>query len=152
YDNHVFNSQVFNYDKLDSSESDDSVPTSPVNDRYKSGEGYHAVPPHYTGTLMPSKPDLVFHDAPPATETVPNVVHVESNTNKTSKEMSKTFRPNAPIIEDWTSDSKDESELESVSNQKEPSFVQISKHVKNPRASVKTVEHPKQAENLKIDN
>nr|GEU68169.1 putative ribonuclease H-like domain-containing protein [Tanacetum cinerariifolium] len=144
YDNHVFNSQVFNYDKLDSSESDDSVPTSPVNDRYKSGEGYHAVPPHYTGTLMPSKPDLVFHDAPPATETVPNVVHVESNTNKTSKEMSKTFRPNAPIIEDWTSDSKDESELESVSNQKEPSFVQISKHVKNPRASVKTG-NPQQA-------
>nr|GFA23524.1 hypothetical protein [Tanacetum cinerariifolium] len=34
-----------------------------VHDRYKSGEGYHAVPPPYTGTFMPPKPDLVFHDA-----------------------------------------------------------------------------------------
>nr|GEW48737.1 retrovirus-related Pol polyprotein from transposon TNT 1-94 [Tanacetum cinerariifolium] len=41
----------------------DSVPTSPVNDRYKSGEGYHAAPPPYTRTFMPPKPDLVFHDA-----------------------------------------------------------------------------------------
>nr|GEX69584.1 hypothetical protein [Tanacetum cinerariifolium] len=37
-----------------------------------------------------------------------------------------------------TSDSKDESEPEYVSNQKEPSFVQTSEHVKTPRASVKT--------------
>nr|GEV63905.1 hypothetical protein [Tanacetum cinerariifolium] len=44
-------------------ESDVSVPPSPVHDRYKSGEGYHAVPPPYTGTFMPSKSDLVFHDA-----------------------------------------------------------------------------------------
>nr|GEW14816.1 retrovirus-related Pol polyprotein from transposon TNT 1-94 [Tanacetum cinerariifolium] len=33
YDNQVFNSHVFDYDELSSSESDDSVPTSPVNDR-----------------------------------------------------------------------------------------------------------------------
>nr|GEV27535.1 hypothetical protein [Tanacetum cinerariifolium] len=49
-----------------SSESDDSVLTSLVHDRYRSGEGYHAVPPPYTGTFMPLKPDLVFHDAPTA--------------------------------------------------------------------------------------
>nr|GEV36340.1 ribonuclease H-like domain-containing protein [Tanacetum cinerariifolium] len=48
---------------LMASESDVSVPTSPVHDRYKSGEGYHDVPPPYTGTFMPPKPDLVFHDA-----------------------------------------------------------------------------------------
>nr|GEV07614.1 ribonuclease H-like domain-containing protein [Tanacetum cinerariifolium] len=94
----------------DDFESDASMPTSPVHDRYKSGEGYHVVLPLYTGTFMPPKPDLVFHDAPPASETVPNVVHVESRTNKTSKEMSKTLRPNAPIIEDWTFDTEDESE------------------------------------------
>nr|GEX23775.1 hypothetical protein [Tanacetum cinerariifolium] len=63
----------FDCDELNSSESDDSVPTSPVNDRYKSSEGYHAVPPSYTRTFMPPKHDLVFHDAPPASETVPNV-------------------------------------------------------------------------------
>nr|GEW50107.1 hypothetical protein [Tanacetum cinerariifolium] len=69
YDNQVFNSHVFDYDELSSSESDDSVPISPVNDRYKSGEGYHVVPPPYTGTFMPPKPDLVFHDAPMASDT-----------------------------------------------------------------------------------
>nr|GEV50425.1 hypothetical protein [Tanacetum cinerariifolium] len=123
YDNQVFNSHVFDCDELSHSDLDDSVPTSPVNDRYKSGKGYHAVPPLYTGTFMPLKPDLVFNDAPSASETVLNV----------------------------TSDSEDESEPESVSNQKEPSFVQPSEHVKTPRVSIKTVEHPTQAENLKKD-
>nr|GEV03799.1 hypothetical protein [Tanacetum cinerariifolium] len=107
------------------------TPTSPVHDRYKSGEGCHDVPPLYTGTFMPSKPDSVFNDAPNA---------------------SKTLRPDAPIIEDWTSDSVDESEIESLPKQKEPSFVQTSEHVKTPRASVKTSEHPTQAENLRTDN
>nr|GFB31589.1 ribonuclease H-like domain-containing protein [Tanacetum cinerariifolium] len=152
YDNQVFNSQVFDYDELNSSESDDNVPTSLVNDRYKSGEWYHDVPPPYTGTFMPLKPDLVFHDAPPASETVPNVVHVKFSTNKTSKEISKTLRTDAPIIKDWISDSEDESEPKSMCNQKEHSFVQTSEHVKTPKAFVKTVEHPKQAENLRTDN
>nr|GEX22139.1 hypothetical protein [Tanacetum cinerariifolium] len=96
YDNQVFNSQVFDCDDMNSFESDDSVPTTPV---------------HYS-------------DAPPASETIPNV----------------------------TSDSEDESEPKSVSNQKEPSFVQTTEHVKPPRASVKTNEHPKQAKNLRKDN
>nr|GEV64369.1 hypothetical protein [Tanacetum cinerariifolium] len=143
---------VFERDELNSSESDDSVPTSPVNDRYKSGEGYHAISPSYTGTFMPPKPDLVFHDALPTSETVPNVIHVKSSTNKTRKEMSKTLRPDAPIIKDWTSDSEDESEPESMSNQKEPSFVYTFEYVKTPRASIKTSEHPKQDENLKTYN
>nr|GEV11882.1 reverse transcriptase domain-containing protein [Tanacetum cinerariifolium] len=119
------------------SESDDSVPTSPVHDRYKSGEGYHAVPPPYTGTFMPSKPNLVFNDAPPASETVPNMVHVKSSTNKTSKEISKPLRPDALIIKEWTSDY---------------SVIQNSEHVKNPRKYVKTVEHPQQAKNLRTNN
>nr|GEU32627.1 hypothetical protein [Tanacetum cinerariifolium] len=70
YDNQVFNSIVFDCNELISSESDVSMPTSPVHDRYKSREGYHVVPPPYTGTFMPSKPDLVFQDAPTASETV----------------------------------------------------------------------------------
>nr|GFD33097.1 hypothetical protein [Tanacetum cinerariifolium] len=79
-------------------------------------------------------------------------VKVESSTTKPSKEMSKTLRPDALIIEDWTPDSEDESEPESMSKQKEPSFVPTNEHVKTPRASLKRVEHPKQAENLKKNN
>nr|GEX03854.1 ribonuclease H-like domain-containing protein [Tanacetum cinerariifolium] len=114
-------------------ESDDSVL---VNDKYKLSEGYHAVPPPYTGTFMHPKPNLVFNDASNSSMTVLNVVHVESSSNKPSKDMSKILRPDAPIIEDWTSDSKDEYEIECVPKQKEPSFVPTSKHVKTPRASV----------------
>nr|GEZ08797.1 putative ribonuclease H-like domain-containing protein [Tanacetum cinerariifolium] len=73
YDTQVFNSQVFNCEELSSYESDDSVPKSPVNDRYKSGEGYHDVPPPYIGTFIPLKPDLVINDAPNASESVAHV-------------------------------------------------------------------------------
>nr|GFC25629.1 hypothetical protein [Tanacetum cinerariifolium] len=89
------------------------MPKSPENDRYKTGEGYHVVPPLYTGTFMPPKPDLVFNDALTASESVDNVFNVESSTNKPSKDMSKTLRPDAPIIEDWISDFEDETKIES---------------------------------------
>nr|GEU48160.1 hypothetical protein [Tanacetum cinerariifolium] len=152
YDSQVFKSQVFDCDELNSSESDDSVPTSLENDRYRSGEGYHVVPPPYTRTFMLSKPDLVFNETPNASEPIDNVVHVESHTYKPSKDMSKTLRPDAPIVKDWTSDSEDETEIESVPKQKELSFVQTSEHVKTPRTSVKIVEHPKHTKNLKTEN
>nr|GEV17150.1 hypothetical protein [Tanacetum cinerariifolium] len=53
---------------------------------------------------------IVFHDAPTASETVPTVLNVEPSTTKPTKEMSQSNRPSAPIIEDWVSDSEDESE------------------------------------------
>nr|GEY84305.1 uncharacterized mitochondrial protein AtMg00810-like [Tanacetum cinerariifolium] len=123
YDNQMFTSTVFDCDELNSSESDESVSTSPMHDRYKSGEGYHAVPPPYTRTFMPPKPDLVFHDAPTTSETVPNVFHVEPNTPKPNKDLSQSNRPSAPIIKDYVFDSKNKSK----------------------------VEHPTQAENLRQD-
>nr|GEW65504.1 ribonuclease H-like domain-containing protein [Tanacetum cinerariifolium] len=88
YDNQVFNSTVFDSDELISFESDVSMPTSLVHDRYKSGEGYHAVPHPHTGTFMPLKPDLVFHDAPTISETVLTVINVEPSTTKSNKDLS----------------------------------------------------------------
>nr|GFB39359.1 hypothetical protein [Tanacetum cinerariifolium] len=123
YDNQVFNSHVFDCDELRSSESDDSVPTSPMNDRYKSGEGYHVVPPSYTRTFMPFKPNLVFHDALTANETIPNMFNVETSITKPTKDMSQSNKPSVSIIEDWVSDSKDKSEGEPMPTQKAPSFV-----------------------------
>nr|GEX97408.1 putative reverse transcriptase domain-containing protein [Tanacetum cinerariifolium] len=43
---------------FDSHESDGD--DNQVNDRFKKGEGYHAVPPSYTGNNMPPKADLSF--------------------------------------------------------------------------------------------
>nr|GEU30268.1 ribonuclease H-like domain-containing protein [Tanacetum cinerariifolium] len=93
-------------------DSDVSMPSSPVHDRYQSREGYHVVPLLYIGTFMPPKPDLVFHDAPTVNETVPIALHVEPSSTKPNKDLSQTNRPSAPIIEDWVSDSEDEYEVE----------------------------------------
>ncbi|GJZ38889.1 hypothetical protein Tco_0585452 [Tanacetum coccineum] len=59
---HGYNSKINKnevvHSLFNSKESD--VDDSPVNDRFKTGEGFHAVPPPYTGNYMPSKPDLSF--------------------------------------------------------------------------------------------
>nr|GEV70056.1 ribonuclease H-like domain-containing protein [Tanacetum cinerariifolium] len=80
-----------------------------------------------------SVPTSLVYDS----ETVPTVFNVEPSTTKPTKDMSQLNRPSAPIIEDWVSDSKDESEGGPMPTQKAPSFVQTSEHVKTPRPSVK---------------
>nr|GEX39424.1 ribonuclease H-like domain-containing protein [Tanacetum cinerariifolium] len=62
--------------------------------------------------LYAPKPDLVFHDAPTTSETVPTVLNVKPSTTKPNKDLSQSNRPSAPIIEDWISDSEDASEVE----------------------------------------
>nr|GEW43364.1 retrovirus-related Pol polyprotein from transposon TNT 1-94 [Tanacetum cinerariifolium] len=57
---------------------------------------------------------ICLTDDPNASESVANVFNVKSSTNKPSKDMSKIHRPVAPIIEDWISDSEDETEIEPV--------------------------------------
>nr|GEW52567.1 retrovirus-related Pol polyprotein from transposon TNT 1-94 [Tanacetum cinerariifolium] len=121
------------------SESDVSMLASLVYDRYKLGDGYHTVPPPYTGTFMPPKPDLVFHNALTVNEIVHTAFNVELSPTKPDKDLSHSHRPSAPIIEDWVSDSEDESEAEPTQNA--PSFVQPPKHVKSPRPSVKPAKH-----------
>nr|GEX10304.1 hypothetical protein [Tanacetum cinerariifolium] len=71
-------------------------------------DGYHAVPPPYTGTFMKPKPDLVFHDAPNVNETIHTAFHVELSPTKPNKDLSHTHRPSALIIEDWVFDSEDD--------------------------------------------
>nr|GEU42331.1 putative ribonuclease H-like domain-containing protein [Tanacetum cinerariifolium] len=61
---------MFNCANYYSSESDcENWPPSNLYDRFQPAGGYHVVPPPYTGTFMPPKPDLVFHTAPTAVET-----------------------------------------------------------------------------------
>ncbi|GJU91837.1 hypothetical protein Tco_1304260 [Tanacetum coccineum] len=75
---------------------------SPVNDRFKTGERFHAVPPPYTGNNMPSRPDLSFAGLDDSVYKT-KVSETKSNISKTSKdnvEKPKIVRPSAPIIED----------------------------------------------------
>nr|GEY62687.1 hypothetical protein [Tanacetum cinerariifolium] len=104
----------------DSSVNESEEDNNQANNRYKVGEGYHAVPPLYTGNFMPPRHDLsftgfdgsVFKSA--ISETVTSVHETETSASKTSKEIMekpKSVRPNAPIIEDLESDSDDDCEI-----------------------------------------
>nr|GEV65105.1 hypothetical protein [Tanacetum cinerariifolium] len=77
---------------------------------FQPSDGYHAVPFPYIGTFMPPKLDLVFNTAPTVVKTT-----------KPEQALSHTNRPTAPIIEDWVSNSKDESKTKAP--QIVPSFV-----------------------------
>nr|GEX31145.1 hypothetical protein [Tanacetum cinerariifolium] len=98
YDNQVFTSFVFDCDEMFSFESDVSMPVSPVYDRYQSGEEYHVVPPPYTGTFMPSKPDLIFQDAPIVNEIVHTAFNKATSFVQTPEHV-KTLRPSVEIVE-----------------------------------------------------
>nr|GEU95068.1 hypothetical protein [Tanacetum cinerariifolium] len=115
-------------------ESDESWPPNSLYDRFQPNDGYHAVPPPYTGTFMPPKPDLVFNTAPTAVETDHPAFTVQLSPTKPVQDLSHTHRLTAPIIKDMVSDSEDESETKA--SQIVPSFVQSSKSVKSPRHSV----------------
>nr|GEZ71594.1 hypothetical protein [Tanacetum cinerariifolium] len=113
-DNETNNKQGLGYFSLES-DSESLSPSCP-SDRLQPSGGYNAVPPAITGTLMPPKPDLVFHTTPTAVET------------------------DHSAFTDWVSNSEDESEP--TDPQSVPSFVQTSEHVKTPRHSVQPVEAP----------
>nr|GEV92527.1 hypothetical protein [Tanacetum cinerariifolium] len=123
---------------LESVESDESWPSSSLYDRFQPSDGYHAVPPLYTGTFMPPKPDLVFNTAPTAVETDDPAFIVQLSPTKPDHELSLTNRPSASIIEDRVSDSKDESKTKAP--QIVSIFVQYTKQVKSPRPFVQHVE------------
>nr|GEY29340.1 uncharacterized mitochondrial protein AtMg00810-like [Tanacetum cinerariifolium] len=79
-------------------ETDDSLHASPIYDRYQSGEGYHAIPPFYTGTFMPPKPDLVSHDVPNVNETVHTAFNVELSPTKPEKDLPVTAAVPKPYV------------------------------------------------------
>nr|GFB28474.1 hypothetical protein [Tanacetum cinerariifolium] len=99
--------------------------------------GYNAVPPPITGNFMPPKPDLVFHTAPIAVETDHSAFTDLLITAKPTQDLSHITRPMAPIIEEWVTDTEDESET--TAPQIAPSFVQTSEHVKPSGHSVQPV-------------
>ncbi|GJR26719.1 ribonuclease H-like domain-containing protein [Tanacetum coccineum] len=112
------------------------------NQEYNKSKEYHAVPPPYTGNLIPRKPDLI------------NVKKVESNHESADVKSNgdavepqivrkNSFRP--PVIEDWNSDDDSEEEIiPNVENKSiRPSTKKI-KFVKSAKETVEKVETPKQ--------
>nr|GEY70460.1 retrovirus-related Pol polyprotein from transposon TNT 1-94 [Tanacetum cinerariifolium] len=87
---------------------------------------------------MPPKLDLVFHNVPNDVKTDHPTFNVKLGPTKPDQALSHTHRPLAPIIEDWVSDSEDESKTKTPQNV--PSVVQSTEQVQSPRPSVQHVE------------
>ncbi|GJY37130.1 ribonuclease H-like domain-containing protein [Tanacetum coccineum] len=123
YDSQMNKSEVV-HSVFNSRES--NVDDSPVNDRFKTGKGFHAVPPPYTRNYMPSIPDLSFARLDNSVYKT-KVIEIETSISKTSKdivEKPKTVRPSAPIIEECDTDS-DNSVFRPKSYQTKPKFTKI---------------------------
>ncbi|GKB81360.1 hypothetical protein Tco_0948255 [Tanacetum coccineum] len=155
YENEVFQS-VFN------SRSSD-VEDSHVHDRFANVEGMHAVPPPMTGSYIPSGPDREVDDSMftygpkqsktsesdtqssnfDSCESNPSVETLESMPEPVVVEPKVVSQPkvwsDAPIIEEYESDSDDEYMIQPSKEQERPSFAFVNtvKHVKTPREIVK---------------
>ncbi|GJS73388.1 putative ribonuclease H-like domain-containing protein [Tanacetum coccineum] len=129
---------------------DSQVFDSQENDKYKTSEGYHVVPPPYIGNFMSPKSYLVLADEDEYvfSESITSVPDVATSEAKSSKSKPKTV--SELLIKDRISDSEDENETKSKSEQRKSSFAKVefvksNEHVKTPKESVKKVENNKQA-------
>ncbi|GJU18202.1 putative ribonuclease H-like domain-containing protein [Tanacetum coccineum] len=169
YDSQINESELNNIHKnesevihsmFNSRESD--VDDNLVNDRFKIGEGFHAVTPPYTGNYMPPRPDLYFAGLDESVfkstvrKTITSVPETETSISKTSKdivEKPKTIRPSAPIIEEWDTDNDNDSVFRFKSDQTKPKFTKINfvksgKNVKfvNKENTHRQVEYPRKSQ------
>ncbi|GJU55539.1 putative ribonuclease H-like domain-containing protein [Tanacetum coccineum] len=146
---------------FDSRSSD--IEDSPVYDTFVKVEGMHAVPPPMIGNYMPPKSDFGIDDlnftygpkqsktcksnvktsdfdscetnsSVETLESVPELVVVKPKVVSQPKVWS-----DAPIIEEYESDSDDEYVIKPSKEQEKPSFAFVNtvKHVKTPRETVK---------------
>ncbi|GJW96044.1 ribonuclease H-like domain-containing protein [Tanacetum coccineum] len=120
-----------------------------IVDNCKKGLGYNAVPPPYTGNFMPPKPDLSFTGL----DEFVNKPVVENSKAMSSEEEPKALRKNddAPIIEEWVSDSEEENVSQTKTKKKtvKPSiakieFVKPKQQEKTARKTVKQAEKHRQ--------
>ncbi|GJV16206.1 ribonuclease H-like domain-containing protein [Tanacetum coccineum] len=152
YDSQMNESEVV-HSMFNSREND--VDNSPVNDRFKIGEGFHPVPPPYIRNYMPSRPDLSFAGLDDSVYKT-KVGETETSISKTSKDIvkkPKTVRPSAPIIEDWDTDSDNDSVFRPKTDQAKPKFTKINfvksdENVKsiNKENTHKQVEYPQKSQ------
>ncbi|GKF42397.1 hypothetical protein Tco_0125739, partial [Tanacetum coccineum] len=116
----------FNVDKFENaSKSLNKLIESQIIDNCKNGLGYNAVPSPYTGNFMPPTPDLSFTGL----DVFANKFVVENSIAKSSEEEPKVVRKcnDAPIIEDWVSDSEKENVSQTKTEKKtvKPSIAKI---------------------------
>ncbi|GJT93847.1 hypothetical protein Tco_1082692 [Tanacetum coccineum] len=150
YENEVLQSVFMN--------KESEIENQPLYDRFVTAEGMHAVPPPMTGNYMPSGPDVEVDDSkftygpkqtqPSESESQssefdtcesnisaePSELVSEPVVNESNVECQPKVWSDAPIIEEYESDSEDECVFIPTKQQETPSFA--NKQVKNPRETV----------------
>ncbi|GJU45179.1 putative ribonuclease H-like domain-containing protein [Tanacetum coccineum] len=152
YENEVLQSVFMN--------KESELEKQPLYDRFVIAGGMHVVPPPMTGNYMPSGPDVEIdysqftygpkQSQPSKSETQTSdfdtcesecsVQTHESFPKPTVIEPKVVDQPkvwsDAPIIEEYESDSEDEHVSQPTKRQEQPSFASINKQVKTPRETV----------------
>ncbi|GJW08386.1 ribonuclease H-like domain-containing protein [Tanacetum coccineum] len=164
YENEVLQSVFMN--------KESELEKQPLYDRFVTAGGMHVVPPPMTGNYMPSGPDIEvdysqFTYGPKQTQpsesetqtsefdtcesnisTEPSELVSEPVVNESNVECQPKVWSDAPIIEEYESDSEDEYVSIPTKEQETPSFA--NQQVKTPRETVKNrYTHSK---NPKVDN
>ncbi|GJW68695.1 putative ribonuclease H-like domain-containing protein [Tanacetum coccineum] len=129
-----------------------------IIDKCKTGLGYNAVPPPYTGNFMPPKHDLSgleeFVNEPIVSEPTIKKPIVETSEAKVSADNPKVVEKNngALIIKNWVSDSEEEDVPQAKKEKKtvkssfaKIEFVKSKEQVKSPRKT--TVKHNTERKN-----
>ncbi|GJZ63351.1 ribonuclease H-like domain-containing protein [Tanacetum coccineum] len=153
YENEVLQSVFMN--------KESELEKQPLYDRFVTAGGMHVVPPPMTGNYMPSGPDVeIDYSQFIYVQNSLNLVNLkpkpvdfctcesdcsiethESLPEPTVNEPKVVNQPkvwsDAPIIEEYESDSKDEHVSQPTKEQEQPSFASTNKQVKTPRETVK---------------
>ncbi|GJV15440.1 ribonuclease H-like domain-containing protein [Tanacetum coccineum] len=163
YENEVLQSVFMN--------KESELVNQPLYDRFVTAGGMHVVPPPMTGNYMPSGPDVEIdysqftygpkqsQTSEPETQTsdfdtCESDCSVETNeplpeptVNKPKVVCQPKVWSDAPIIEEYESDSEDEHVSQSTEEQETPSFA--NQQVKTPRETVKN--HFTHSKNSTVD-
>ncbi|GJR30065.1 ribonuclease H-like domain-containing protein [Tanacetum coccineum] len=153
YENEVLQSVFMN--------KESELEKQPLYDRFVTAGGMHAVPPPMTGNYMPSGPDVEIdysqftygpkQSQPSESETQTSDFDTcesdcsvetheslpEPTVNEPKVVNQPKVRSDAPIIEEYESDSEDEHVSQPTKEQEQPSFASTNKQVKTPRETVK---------------
>ncbi|GJW02942.1 putative ribonuclease H-like domain-containing protein [Tanacetum coccineum] len=106
-------------------------------DRFKKVEGFHAVPPPLSGNFMPPKADLSFAGLDNFVYTSTEVTKDAPKSNEVFVETPKEVKSSSPLIQNWDTDSDNESifrpkqVFEKVNFVKEGKYVRPVKHAKS---------------------
>ncbi|GJT66619.1 hypothetical protein Tco_1018099 [Tanacetum coccineum] len=146
YENEVLQSVFMN--------KESELEKQPLYDRFVTAGGMHVVPPPMTGNYMPSGPNVEIgysqftygpnQSQPSESETqtsdfdtCESDCSVETTVNEPKVILQPKVWSDAPIIEEYESDSEDEHESQPTKEQEQPIFASTNKQVKTPRETVK---------------